>query len=290
MAENTPPNAAATPEGERIARRLSRAGVASRRAAEAMIAEGRVAVNGRVIDSPALNVTDRDTIAVDGREIGEAEPTRLWRYHKPEGLVTSASDEKGRPTVFDRLPPEMPRVMSVGRLDLNSEGLLLLTNDGALKRKLELPSTGWMRKYRVRARGRILDAALDPIRKGITVDGERFQPMSVTIDREQGANVWLTVGLREGRNREVRRALASVGLMVNRLIRLSYGPFQLGDLAPGAVEEVAPKILRDQLGTGKPVNTAEPGKPGPQRKRSGAKPGAGDRARGPANRKPRVRP
>lgn len=290
MADTTPPQPAATPEGERIARRLSRAGVASRRAAEAMIAAGRVAVNGRIIDSPALNVTDRDTIAVDGREIGAAEPTRLWRYHKPEGLVTSASDEKGRPTVFDRLPPDMPRVMSIGRLDLNSEGLLLLTNDGALKRKLELPSTGWMRKYRVRARGRITDAALDPIRNGITVDGERFQPMSVTIDREQGANVWLTVGLREGRNREVRRALSSVGLMVNRLIRLSYGPFQLGDLATGAVEEVAARVLREQLGGTRPESGGKPEKSRPKKKSSGTDPGAEARARKPAKPKTRLRP
>ena len=290
MADRKSPETSPTTAGERIARRLSRAGIASRRRAEAMIAEGRVAVNGKVIDSPALNVVETDRITVDGKDVAAAEPTRLWRYHKPEGLVTSAADEKGRPTVFDRLPPDMPRVMSIGRLDLNSEGLLLLTNDGALKRKLELPSTGWMRKYRVRARGRVTDAALDPIRKGITVDGERFQPMSVTIDREQGANVWLTVGLREGRNREVRRALASAGLMVNRLIRLSYGPFQLGDLAAGAVEEVAPKILRDQLGTGKPAGTADAGKPRPGRKRSGAEPGAGGRARRPTNTKPRVRP
>ncbi len=290
MADSKSPDPTAPPAGERIARRLSRAGIASRRGAEAMIAEGRVAVNGKVIDSPALNVGEADIIAVDGRNVAAAEPTRLWRYHKPEGLVTSAADEKGRPTVFDRLPPDMPRVMSIGRLDLNSEGLLLLTNDGALKRRLELPSTGWMRKYRVRARGRVTDAALDPIRKGITVDGERFQPMSVTIDREQGANVWLTVGLREGRNREVRRALASAGLMVNRLIRLSYGPFQLGDLAPGAVEEVAPKILRDQLGTGKPAGAEATEKPASKRKRSGSNPGAKDRARGPAGRKPQVRP
>jgi 23S rRNA pseudouridine2605 synthase len=234
--------------GERIAKRLARAGVASRRAAEAMILAGRVAVNGQVIESPALNVGATDRITVDGAPLPEAEPVRLWRYHKPAGLVTSAADEKGRATVFDRLPEEMPRVMSVGRLDLNSEGLLLLTNDGALKRRLELPSTGWVRKYRVRAKGTPDDAALEPLRRGITVGGERFQPMSVAIDRQQGANVWLTVGIREGKNREVRRALEEVGLTVNRLIRVSYGPFQLGDLAPGAVEEIRPKVLRDQLG------------------------------------------
>ncbi len=241
---------------ERIAKRLARAGVASRRGAEAMIAEGRVAVNGRVIDSPALNVGGADRITVDGQPLPEAEAARLWRYNKPVGLVTSERDEKGRATVFDRLPPELPRVMSVGRLDLNSEGLLLLTNDGALKRRLELPSTGWLRKYRVRAKGTPVDADLEPLRRGITLDGERFQPMTVSIDRQQGANVWLTVSLREGRNREVRRALESIGLIVGRLIRVSYGPFLLGDLAAGAVEEVKAKVLRDQLGPERPAAKA----------------------------------
>ncbi len=215
-----------------------------------MIAAGRVAVNGRVIDSPALNVTAADKVSVDGRPLAEPEAARLWRYYKPVGLVTSERDERGRDTVFAHLPEEMPRVVSVGRLDLNSEGLLLLTNDGALKRRLELPSTGWLRKYRVRARGSAIDAQLEPLRRGITVEGERFQPMTVSIDRQQGANVWLTVALREGRNREVRRALAAVGLVVGRLIRISYGPFQLLDLEPGAVEEVRAKVLREQLGTG----------------------------------------
>ncbi len=243
--------------GERIAKRLARAGVASRRGAEAMIAEGRIAVNGRVIDSPALNVSAADAITVDGRPLAAPEAARLWRYYKPIGLVTSEADEKGRDTVFARLPPELPRVVSVGRLDINSEGLLLLTNDGALKRRLELPSTGWVRKYRVRAKGTPDDAALAPLRRGITVDGERFAPMSVTIDRQQGANVWLTIGLREGKNREVRRALETVGLAVNRLIRISYGPFQLGDLEPGAVEEVRPKVMREQLGI-RPADRPEP--------------------------------
>jgi 23S rRNA pseudouridine2605 synthase len=233
---------------ERIAKRLARAGIASRRVAETMIAAGRVAVNGRVIDSPALTVTAADRIAVDGKPIAAPEPARLWRYYKPLGLVTTERDEKGRDTVFAHLPPELPRVLSIGRLDLSSEGLLLLTNDGALKRRLELPSTGWLRKYRVRALGTPDDASLEPLRRGITVDGERFQPMRVDIDRQQGANVWLTVALREGRNLEVRRALAAIGLTVNRLIRVSYGPFLLGDLEPGAVEEVRPKTLREQLG------------------------------------------
>jgi len=237
-----------TPEGERIAKRLARAGIASRREAERMIEAGRVSVNGKVLTSPAVNVIAADRILVDRKPVPVAEPMRLWRYHKPAGLVTTARDEKGRPTVFDRLPPEMPRVVSVGRLDLNSEGLLLLTNDGALKRRLELPSTGWLRKYRVRVNGQPTEAMLAPLTRGLTLDGERFQPMTVTVDRQQGANAWLTVGLREGRNREIRRALESVGLKVNRLIRISYGPFQLGDLAEGAVEEVKPKVIADQLG------------------------------------------
>ena len=238
--------------GERIAKRLARAGVASRRAAERMIGAGRVRVNGKAIDGPALNVTDADRIEVDGRLLADPEPPRLWRYHKPSGLVTTARDEKGRETVFDRLPADLPRVMSVGRLDLTSEGLLLLTNDGGLKRRLELPATGWLRKYRVRVHGTPDDAVLRRLSAGITVDGERFRPMQVTIDRKQGANAWLTMGLREGRNREIRRALAELDLTVNRLIRVSYGPFQLGDLGSGAVEEVKPRVLADQMGWRKP--------------------------------------
>ncbi len=236
--------------GDRIAKVIARAGRASRREAEQLIAEGRVTVNGKRIDSPALNVATGDRIAVDGVALEMPEAPRLWLYHKPAGLVTTTKDEKGRPTVFERLPPEMPRVVSVGRLDLNSEGLLLLTNDGGIKRKLELPSTGWVRKYRVRVNGSPADADLAPLRAGITVEGERFQPMAVTLDRQQGANAWLTIGIREGRNREIRRALGAIGLTVNRLIRISYGPFQLGELAPGAVEEVRPKVVRDQLGLG----------------------------------------
>ena len=237
-----------TPKGDRIAKVLARAGVASRRGAEAIIEAGRVSVNGKVIDSPALNVTARDRIELDGKPIAEPEPPRLWRYHKPTGLVTTERDEKGRETVFDALPKDMPRVMSVGRLDLNSEGLLLLTNDGAIKRKLELPATGWLRRYRVRVNGRPSDDTFAPLREGITVEGERFQPMTVTLDRQQGANAWLTVSLREGKNREIRRAMEAVGLSVNRLIRVSYGPFQLGDLKPGAVEELRRKVVREQLG------------------------------------------
>jgi 23S rRNA pseudouridine2605 synthase len=243
---------------ERIAKRLARAGVASRRVSETMILAGRVAVNGRIIDSPALNVGPGDSITVDGKPLASAGHVRLWRYNKPVGLVTTDRDEKGRETVFAHLPDDLPRVMSIGRLDLNSEGLLLLTNDGDLKRKLELPATGWVRKYRVRARGIPKDETLAPLRKGITVDGERFQPMSISIDRQQGANVWLTMGIREGKNREIRRALNSIGLEVSRLIRISYGPFQLGDLKPGGVEEVRSKVMREQLGIKRPVPGREP--------------------------------
>ncbi|PWE33752.1 pseudouridine synthase [Maritimibacter sp. 55A14] len=252
-------------KGERIAKVLARAGVASRRGAEAAIAAGRVAVNGRTIESPALNVTGSDRITVDGKPLAAPAPPRLWRYHKPTGLVTTAHDERGRETVFDTLPADLPRVMPVGRLDLNSEGLLLLTNDGGIKRRLELPSTGWLRKYRVRVRGAPDDAMLEPLRKGLTADGERFHPMIVSIDRQQGANAWLTVGLREGKNREIRRAMEAVGLTVNRLIRVSYGPFQLGELAPGAVEEVRPRVLREQLGL-EPAKPT-PAKPAPARRK-----------------------
>lgn len=251
-------------EQERIAKRLSRAGVASRREAERMLAEGRVRLNGKPLTDPATKVEPEDAITVDGKPVAAPEPARLWRYHKPAGLVTTARDEKGRTTIFDHLPKELPRVMSIGRLDLNSEGLLLLTNDGGLKRKLELPQTGWMRRYRVRVKGSPTEAALAPLKSGITVGGERFQPMEVALDRQQGANAWLTVGLREGKNREIRRAMAEIGLEVNRLIRLSFGPFQLGDLAQGAVEEIKPRILRDQLGLG-PAPEAPAAKPARRR-------------------------
>ena len=245
MTEKTSPKVPVkAPEGDRIAKVLSRAGVASRREAERMIELGEVSVNGKVISSPALNVTARDKIIVRGEVVGAPEPARLWLYYKPDGLVTSTNDEKGRDNVFDNLPEDLPRVMSIGRLDLNSEGLLLLTNDGELKRRLELPSTGWMRKYRVRINGNPTDPDLEPLRRGITVDGERFQPMVVVLDRIQGANAWLTVGLREGKNREIRRAMSAINLTVNRLIRVSYGPFRLNDMVPGQVEEVRGKVLR----------------------------------------------
>jgi len=245
------------PKGERIAKVLARAGVASRREAERMIAAGRVAVDGAVIDSPALNVTGGTEITVDGKPIAEAGRLRLWRYYKPRGLVTTERDEKGRATVFQNLPEDLPRVVSIGRLDLNSEGLLLLTNDGGLKRRLELPSTGWVRKYRVRVNGTPEDKMLEPLRAGISSAGQRYQPMQVAIDRQQGANAWLTVSLREGKNREIRRAMEVVGLKVNRLIRTSYGPFQLGDLSPGEAIEIRPRALRDQLGLALPEGTAQ---------------------------------
>ena len=237
-----------TTEGERIAKFLSRAGVASRREIERMIEAGRISLNGQPLTTPAIKVTEKDVITVDGNPVAEKQPARLWLYNKPPGLVTSERDEKGRKTVFDALPESLPRVLSVGRLDLNSEGLLLLTNDGEIKRKLELPSTGWVRKYRVRVKGSPTETTIEPLRKGVTVDGERFQPMEVSIDKQQGANAWLTISLREGKNREIRRAVEMVGLTVNRLIRTSYGPFQLKLLKSGEVEEIKPKVLRDQLG------------------------------------------
>ncbi|QFT92460.1 Ribosomal large subunit pseudouridine synthase B [Roseovarius sp. THAF9] len=258
-----------TPPGDRIAKVIARAGVASRREAERMIEAGRVRVNGAVIDRAALNVTGADRIEVDGRALDAPEPPRLWLYHKPAGLVTTTRDEQGRETIFDNLPEGLPRVLSVGRLDLNSEGLLLLTNDGGVKRKLELPSTGWVRKYRVRVKGRPEDATFEPLRKGLTLDGEVFQPMSVALDRQTGANAWATVGIREGKNREIRRAMEAVGCQVNRLIRISYGPFQLGQLKVGEVEEIRPRVLRDQLGMDETPGKEKSakGRPKVQRKR-----------------------
>jgi len=235
-------------ETERIAKRLARAGLCSRREAEAWIAEGRVAVNGEILASPARNVGPEDKIAVDGKLIGAAQTTRLWRYHKPSGLVTTHRDPEGRPTVFAALPPELGRVISVGRLDLTSEGLLLLTNDGALARRLELPATGWTRRYRVRVHGTVDAKRLADLAKGITVAGLSYGPIQAAVERVQGANAWLTVALKEGKNREIRRVMEHLGLSVTRLIRTAYGPFQLGALEKGRVEPVPAKVLREQLG------------------------------------------
>ena len=234
--------------GERIAKVIARAGLASRREAEALIAAGRVAVNGAVISSPALNVTASDRIAIDGTPLRSRERTRLFLYSKPRGLVTTHSDPQGRPTIFRALPKNLPRVISVGRLDLNTEGLLLLTNDGGLARVLELPATGWLRRYRVRALGRVMQPELDRLRAGVTVEGVHYGPIEATLDREQGANIWLTVGIREGKNREVRKVLETLGLKVNRLIRVAFGPFELGGLDDGKVEEVPTEALKTALG------------------------------------------
>ena len=238
-------------EGERIAKVMARAGACSRRDAEAWIAAGRIAVNGRTLESPAYNVTAQDRITVDGKPLAARERTRLFAFHKPRGYVTTDHDPEGRATIFDYLAerhPDLPRLMTIGRLDINTEGLLLLTNDGGLARVLELPATGWLRRYRVRAHGATDQAALDTLANGVAIDGVRYAPIEARLDREQGANTWLTLALREGKNREVRRVLGSLDLEVNRLIRVSYGPFQLGDLDEGAVEEIKTRVLRDQLG------------------------------------------
>jgi len=234
--------------GERIAKVLARAGLASRRDAEEMVTQGRVTVNGRVINSPALDVTANDAVAVDGKPLPPRERTRLFLYHKPRGLMTTHDDPEGRPTVFDNLPEGLPRLISIGRLDFNTEGLLLLTNDGGLARALELPDTGWLRRYRVRAHGEVTQAQLDELKKGVEVDGVKYGPIEATLERDQGANVWVVFAIREGKNREVRNVMAHLGLEVNRLIRVSYGPFQLGELAEGQVEEVKTRVLREQLG------------------------------------------
>jgi 23S rRNA pseudouridine2605 synthase len=243
------PRPAETEEaGERIAKRLARAGLASRRDAEELIAAGRVKVNGRALLSPAFNVMPGDIIHLDGMEIPPIERTRLFLFHKPAGVVTTNRDPEGRKTVFDVLPADLPRLMTIGRLDINTEGLLLLTNDGGLSRVLELPATGWLRRYRVRVHGKVEESALAGLREGIAVDGVFYGAIEATLDREQGSNAWLTLGLREGKNREVRNILGSLGLDVTRLIRISYGPFQLDDLAEGHVLEIKGRVLRDQLG------------------------------------------
>lgn len=245
MPDSAPPE---ENSGERIAKFLARAGVASRREAEKLIEQGVVTVDGKVLTTPAVKVTPAMDIRVDGTRIGKPEAPRLWRYHKPDGLVTTHKDPQGRPTVFEALEGRLPRVISVGRLDLTTEGLLLLTNTGALSRRLELPSTGWARRYRVRAYGRISQAALDALKDGLEIDGVQYGPVRATLDQTQGGNQWITLSINEGKNREVRNLMRHLGLNVNRLIRTAYGPFQLGKLPKDAVEEVPGKQLKEQLG------------------------------------------
>jgi 23S rRNA pseudouridine2605 synthase len=235
--------------------------VCSRRDAERWIGEGRVSVDGHVLTTPAVTVTATNDVRVDGKPLPAPERPRLWRYHKPAGLVTTHRDEKGRPTVFDALPKELPRLISIGRLDLNSEGLLLLTNDGALSRRLELPSTGWLRRYKVRVHGEVEPERLAALEKGVTIDSVSYGPIRASLERRQGSNAWIAMALREGKNREVRRVLEHLGFQVTRLIRLAYGPFQLGNLARGAVAEVAKKVLAEQLGSGDPGAAAPHRKP-----------------------------
>ena len=242
------PHTPAVSEPMRIAKAMARAGLCSRRDAERWIADGRVSINGEVLKSPGIEVKPKDRVLVDGVPLPVAEPSQLWRYNKPKGLVTTHDDPQGRPTVFDNLPPGLPRVISVGRLDFNTEGLILLTNDGELARHFELPSTGWLRRYRVRAMGRVTQAELDALKEGVEIEGVRYGPVEAVIDTVQGANTWLTVGIREGKNREVRKVMESIGLEVNRLIRVSFGPFQLLDLEPGQAEVVRRRVLADQLG------------------------------------------
>jgi 23S rRNA pseudouridine2605 synthase len=237
--------------GDRIAKVLARAGVCSRREAERLIADGRVIVDGKKLDSPAFKVKEGARITVDGKPIRPPEKTRLWRYHKPKGLVTTHKDEKGRETVFERLPASMPRVISIGRLDYNSEGLLLLTNDGELARKLELPAHGWLRRYRVRAFGKLTQADLDRLKHGVEIEGVRYGPVEAELERQQGGNAWASITLKEGKNREVRKLMEHIGVKVNRLIRISFGPFQLGLLKEGDVDEIPTKVLREQLGVKK---------------------------------------
>lgn len=237
--------------GDRIAKVIARAGICSRRDAEKLIAEGRVALDGETVTTPAIRVGDNQVVAVDGKPLAEPEGTRLWRYHKPAGLVTTHKDPEGRPTVFQNLPKTLPRVVSVGRLDVNSEGLLLLTNDGALARRLELPAAGWNRKYRVRLFGKVTQAELDKLAEGLTIDGVKYGPVIADLERSKGMYSWAAVMLKEGKNREVKRLMEHLGLKVARLIRVQFGPFHLGHLDEGQVEEIPAKIWREQLGMGR---------------------------------------
>ena len=241
-------NIASSDKPERIAKRIARAGICSRREAETYIADGRVKVNGELLESPAFTVTEKDIVEVDNVRLNKAEPPRLWRYHKPRGLVVSNRDEKGRDTIFTHLPASLPRVISVGRLDIDSEGLLLLTNDGDLARHLELPATGWTRKYRVRVHGRVEEKKLEEIAEGVVVDGVQYGPVLARLDTQKNSNAWLTIAIKEGRNREVRNIMEHLGYPVTRLLRLSYGPFLLGRLEAGGVDEVKPSVLAEQLG------------------------------------------
>lgn len=248
----------ATSTPERIAKRIARAGICSRREAETLINDGRVKLNGEVLQSPACVVNNQDRIEVDDVPLPAAEPTRLWRYYKPRGLVVTTHDEKNRQTIFDTLPDDLPRVITVGRLDMDSEGLLLLTNDGSLARHLELPSTGWIRKYRVRVRGRIDDSKLTKLADGVTVDGIHYGSILARLDSQMSSNAWLTVAIREGKNREIRHIMEYLGYAVSRLLRLSYGPFSLGNLEQGDVREIKPTVLAEQLGLTRPKQSPKP--------------------------------
>ncbi len=262
---------------ERIAKHIARAGICSRREAEKRIEGGRVTVNGETVTSPALNVSAADSITVDGKPLPARQPARLWRYHKPRGLIVTARDDKGRQTIFDTFPDTMPRVLSVGRLDLDSEGLLLLTNDGDLARHLELPSTGWSRKYRVRVQGQVDPEALPRLADGITIDGIRYGKVAAQLDRQMASNAWLSIAIREGKNREVRKIMEHLGHHVSRLIRVSYGPFQLGDLPSGAIEPVKPRVLADQLGLVPETTTSQGDDAAPAANRQRKKPIRGPR-------------